>query len=251
MSIRAVSLTLVPALILLAAASTSASATDAATRAAEERALRAQIDRMDDDLQKLVSKMSELQADKSASHAAEVSALRDQIHRMDREQELIENRLHELEKDDPPAAREHRQAEPPPAPTTATPSPPQVQPPAPPAPAPAPPSAPPPPPPGPTLRQAADPAPYEKAAGSRVSMFRYNSYRWVPVGTRQLVVYNTYDDAYLLEFASDCPGLLSAERIKVENFSTKVVVGRDGVLANGQRCAIADIRELNVGKLPR
>lgn len=81
--------------------------------------------------------------------------------------------------------------------------------------------------------------------------FRYNPYRWIPVGTRQLAVYNTYDEAYLLDFASDCPGLLSTDRIKIENFSTKVVMGRDAVIADGQRCLITGIRELHINRLSR
>ena len=82
-------------------------------------------------------------------------------------------------------------------------------------------------------------------------MFRYNPYRWVPVGTHQVAVYNTYDEAFLLDLAIDCPGLLSADRIKIENFSTKVVMNRDAVIADGQRCLITGIRQLNTARLPQ
>jgi hypothetical protein len=257
MSARVASLALAFALLLFVGANPVLAATHHATaesRAAEARALRAQIDRMDTDLQAMQAQIYQLEHNPAVdpTRKTKQSSLRAQIHRMDREQELLENRLREIEHEDPAIAAESMKdsddagatqhyASPaiPPRPAAvhemavssgAVQLPPQL---------------------GPTLRQAADPVLYEKAAGSRVAMFRYNSYRWVPVGTRQLAIYNTYDEAYLLDFASDCPGLLHAERIKVENFSTKVVAGRDAVNAAGQRCPIADIRELNINRLPR
>jgi hypothetical protein len=243
------------ALLVSGPAMAAAHNSSAEAHAAEARALRAQIDHMDSDLQALESQLYRLQSDHTddPARAGKESALRAQIHRMDHDQELLEDRLRELEHEDPAIAAESRKAADDTSTTDhyATPATP------PPAPAPiqmAPPPPPPPPAPpvlGPTLRQAADPAPYEKAAGGYVGAFRYNSYRWVPVGTRQLAVYNTYDEAYLLDFANDCPGLLTADHIKVENFSTKVVMGRDAIIADGQRCPITGIRELNTSRLPR
>jgi hypothetical protein len=228
------------------AALAASSDTSAASRGAEERALRAQIDHMDNDLQALESQLYVLENDHSGtdpSLGAREEALRTQIHRMDRDQELIEDRLSELEKSDPP-----------PLPTQATqPSTPaavEMPPPASPPPQMTPSPMPPPAPPGPTLRRAADPAVYEKAARDRVSMFRYNPYRWVPVGTHQLAVYNTYNEAYLLDLSADCPGLLTTERITIESFSTQVFAGKNGVLAGDERCAITQIRELDVFRLP-
>lgn len=106
---------------------------------------------------------------------------------------------------------------------------------------------------GPALRQAADPAPYEAAVDTRIAMFRvaFSLYRWVPVGSRQLVVFNTYDQAYLLDFATDCPGLLYAKRIEIQNFSTHVQVGEHSVIADGQHCLITNIRELRISRLPK
>ncbi len=259
------------ALILLISGPALAASRDDESRAAVERALRAQIDRMDQDLQVIESQMYRLEHDHAAdpARADKQSALHAQIERMDHEQDLLKDRLHQLEKQDSPAVQEARrqaeiaaedkfEAEHPPAPDTA-PAPAQAPAPVPePVPVPvqiaSPPAPPPPAPPpqlGPTLRQAADPAPYEKAAGGYVGMFHYNPYRWVPVGTRQVAVYNTYDDAYLLDLAIDCPGLLSADRIKIENFSTKVVMNRDAVIADGQHCLITGIRQLNTVRLPR
>ena len=106
---------------------------------------------------------------------------------------------------------------------------------------------------GPAVRQAADPAPYEAAVDTRIAMFRlaFSLYRWIPVGNRQLVVFNTYDQAYLLDFANDCPGLLSASRIRIENFSTRVKAGEHAVIADGQRCLITNLRELRISKVPK
>ncbi len=237
-------------------------ASNAETRAAEARALRAQIDRMDRDLQSLESQVYALDhaTPPDPARADKQRAIRAQIHAMDHDQELLENRLHELEREDPAIAAESARAgdasgvgdhygssapAPPPAPAppalfaAAAMPPPPVQ-------------APPPPSHtiGPSLRQAADPAPYEKAAGDYVGMFHYSPGKWVPVGTRQLAVFNTWDDAYLLDLGGDCPGLLSADRIRIENFSTKVVADRDAVIADGQRCAITGIRPLNTARLP-
>lgn len=258
MSIRvaalAVSLTLI-----LSFSGTATAASSAEARAAEARALRAQIDRMDHDLQSLESQLYHLEHDQSAdpARADKETAVRGQIHRLDHDQELLENRLRELEHEDPAILAETASAgeasgtsdhygsevAPPPAPVAAPP-PPMLSAAPPPPPSPAPPAF------GPTLRQAADPAPYEKAVIGYVSMFHYNPYKWIPVGTHQVVIYNTYDEAYLLDLANDCPGLLSTDHIQVENFSTKVVVNRDAVIADHQRCPITGIRELNTNHLP-
>lgn len=84
-------------------------------------------------------------------------------------------------------------------------------------------------------------------------MFRiaFSPYRYVPIGARQLVVYNTYDEIYLLDLADDCPGLLTTTRFQIENFSTHVTAGKHAVIADGQRCPIADIREIRPSRLPR
>jgi hypothetical protein len=105
---------------------------------------------------------------------------------------------------------------------------------------------------GPVLREAVDPAPYQAAIDARLSMFRVAMapYRWIPAGKRQLVLFNTYDQAYLLDFANACPGLLYAKHIRIENFSTHVKIGEHAVVADGQRCLITDIGELRIVKLP-
>jgi len=266
MTARVLSFTLTSALVLAAAASIAApDDREAKRREAWERQLHAQLDRSDKGIQVLESRLFALEnnhAGNEAAREAEKQILRDQIQRMDRDQEPIEKCLEKLEHDEPlgrVSCPFHDDGEQDTSTTIARPPEPSVvaAPPRaalPPPPPPPPPQAVPPPapspPPGPALRKAEDPAPYEKAAISRVSMFRYNPYRWVPVGTHQLAVYNTYDEAYLLDLERDCPRLLTTERIKIENFSTKVVIGRDGVIADGERCAITGIRELSVSRLP-
>jgi hypothetical protein len=244
MSARIARLAIGFALVLLAdhlLAADSYADSDAA-RAAEARALRAQIDRMDQDMQALETRLHAYASD-PASHTAEADALRAQIHRMDRDQELLEGRLHELETSDPaiaaerfrkPAPADVAQAPQAPVPRMATPAPDYA-------------------PTGPALRQAANPAPYEAALDARIAMFRVamSIYRWVPVGRRELAVFNTYDEAYLLEFVDDCPGLLYASRIEIQNFSTRVRAGEHGVIAAGQRCVIKNIYELRIPRLPK
>jgi hypothetical protein len=258
----------IAAMTCLAAPAFAASSPE--TRAVEARALRAQIDRMDRDLQSLESQLYELEhvTTSDPARADKQRTIRAQIHGMDHDQELLENRLHELEREDPAIAAESARGgeasgvsdhyatsapvmaaapastPPPAAPMRTAAAPPS------PAPPPAPAQAPPPPTFGPSLRQAADPAPYEKAAGNYLGMFHYSPGKWVPVGTRQLAVFNAWDDAFLLDLGNDCPGLLSADRIRIENFSTKVVANRDAVIADGQRCPITGIRQLNTARLP-
>lgn len=186
----------------------------------------------------------------SSENDAEIRALRAQLQQMKSDSQALEARLRELEAGSDggshaaaaPLRGPAPQAPHAPAPTTRTPMA-----------TPAPPLTPGYTPSGPALRQAADPAPYEAAAEDRLAMFRvaFSPYRWVPVGNRQLALFNTYDQAYLLGFATDCPGLLSATRIRIEDFSTHVHAGEQAVIADGQRCLIATIEELNINKLPK
>lgn len=226
------------ALSLLAALAVASAASQPradAARAAEARALQAQIGQMDTQMRELADQLHQLETAHPEDSGGR-DALRQRIHAISGDQQLLEDRLRELRRQgatDPGGAAA-------PAPI-ATPAPLPVA---------AAPVAPAPPPPGPKLREAADPAIYLKAAGDRRSMFFYNAYRWVPVGTRQLAVYNSYDDAVLLDLAADCPGLLSARKIRIENFSTKVYANKSAVLADGQRCLIVGIRDLYTNRLP-
>lgn len=211
---------------------------------AEIHALQAQIAQMDTQVRDLSNRLHAIGPGAPADDP-DVVAMRNQIRDISRDQAFLEARLRQLQAS--PAASPS--PPPPAAATAAAPHIPQTPPPAPPAsPAPPAPTAEAPPP-APTLRQAADPAPYLKAAGDAVGMFFYNNYKLIPVGTHQLVVWTSFDQAYLLDLQDACPALLTARKITIENFSTRVVAGRHAVVADGTRCLIVGIRTLHASRL--
>jgi len=97
-----------------------------------------------------------------------------------------------------------------------------------------------------------DPAPYEASITGRVSMFRMTpSSMWRVLDEKRLVYWVVSNEAYLLNLAQICPGLLDTEKLKLENFSTKVLAGRDHVIFGDQRCLIASIAQLGGRSLPK
>ena len=108
-------------------------------------------------------------------------------------------------------------------------------------------------PPAPTPRRSnVDPAPYEASFVGRVSVFRVSqSSKWLVLDEKRVVYWVVNDEAYLLNLAQTCPGLLTAEKLKLENFSTKVRAGKDSVVVSGQRCLIESIIMLGGRKLPK
>ena len=108
-------------------------------------------------------------------------------------------------------------------------------------------------PPAPTpQRSSVDPAPYEASFVSRVSVFRVNqSSKWLVLDEKRVVYWVLDDEAYLLNLEQACPGLLTAQKLKLENFSTKVRAGKDSVVVSGQRCLIESIIMLGGRKLPK
>ncbi len=101
-------------------------------------------------------------------------------------------------------------------------------------------------------RSNVDPAPYEAAITSRVSQFRTNqSSEWLILDEKRIVFWVLDDEAYLLNLTQYCEGLLSAKNLSLENFSTRVRAGKDGVVFDNQRCLIESIAKLGGRSLPK
>lgn len=97
-----------------------------------------------------------------------------------------------------------------------------------------------------------NPSPYEASVTGRVSMFRITfSSMWRVLDEKRLVYWVVDDEAYLLNLAQICPGLLSTQKLKLENFSTKVLAGRDHVVFGDKRCLIESIDRLGGPSLPK
>ncbi len=213
-----------------------------AAREAEMRALQAQIAQMDAQVRALSNRLYAIQTSAPADDP-DVVAMRTQIRDISRDQAFLEARLRQLQ--GATAASESAPTPPRPPPTARSPVPsvapvPQATP-TPPAASPSPA--------GPRLREAADPAPYLKAVNQRVGMFFYNPYKLIPVGSSQLAIYTSFNEAYLLDLDGPCPALLTAKRITIENFSTRVIAGRHAVVADGTRCPIVGISTLHTNRL--
>lgn len=95
-------------------------------------------------------------------------------------------------------------------------------------------------------------APYEASIQGRVQMFRTDqSAKWLTLDEKRLVYWVLDDEAYLLNLTDICPGLLTANKLKLENFSTKVRAGHDHVVVDNQRCLIGFIEKLGGRSLPK
>lgn len=109
--------------------------------------------------------------------------------------------------------------------------------------------------PSPTLplnRADVDPTPYEKSSLGRVPQFRTTqSSKWLVLDEKRVVFWVLNEEAYMLNLMQTCPGLLNAEKIKLESFSTKVRAGHDGIVFGGQRCLIESITKLGGKNLPK
>jgi|GEM_PF-1705386 len=98
-----------------------------------------------------------------------------------------------------------------------------------------------------------DPTPYETSVLGLIPQFRANqSSKWLVLDEKRVVFWVLSDEAYLLNLEQTCPGLLTAERLKLENFSMKVRAGHDGIVVdNNQRCVIESIAKLGGKSLPK
>ena len=97
-----------------------------------------------------------------------------------------------------------------------------------------------------------DPTPYEASIRGYVSMFRMTpSSMWRVLDEKRLVYWVIKDEAYLLNLAQICPGLLSTKKLEIQNFSTKVRAGKDHVIFGDQQCLIESIAQLGGRSLPK
>ena len=101
-------------------------------------------------------------------------------------------------------------------------------------------------------RSNVDPTPYEASVIGRVPQFRSNpSSKWLVLDEKRVVFWVVNDEAYMLNLQETCPGMMSAEKLKLESFASKVRSGHDGVIFNDQRCLIGSIVKLGGKSLPR
>lgn len=97
-----------------------------------------------------------------------------------------------------------------------------------------------------------DPAPYEAAITGRISSFRTSqSAKWLVLDEKRIVYWILDDEAYILNLTLACPGLLDTNKLKVENFSTRVRAGHDHVFFGNQSCLIDSISILGGRSLPK
>jgi hypothetical protein len=97
-------------------------------------------------------------------------------------------------------------------------------------------------------RQDAQRARYEAYAGPPVDRFtylgRYDS--WQPIGTNELVVWTTINQAYLIKVAPPCDNLEFANRIGLTSTANTVSARLDFVRVGRQwRCPIQEIRPVD------
>ena len=96
---------------------------------------------------------------------------------------------------------------------------------------------------------------YESYAGAPIQQFtwlgRYDS--WEPIGTNELVVRTTSNQAYLIRVAPPCENLEFTNRIEITSTANTVHTHFDfvkvGLSSGHQRCPIQEIRPLDYRKM--
>lgn len=102
-------------------------------------------------------------------------------------------------------------------------------------------------------RQDVQRARYESYAGPPIQQFtwlgRYDS--WQPIGTNELVVWTTLNQAYLIKVAPPCENLDFANRIALTSTANTVSARFDFVKVGGDRwrCPIQEIRPIDYLKM--
>lgn len=96
-------------------------------------------------------------------------------------------------------------------------------------------------------RQDAQRARYEAYAGAPVDSFtwlgRYDS--WQPIGTNEVVVWTTPNQAYLIKVAPPCDNLEFADHIALTSTASTVSARFDFVKVRHWRCPIQEIRPVD------
>jgi hypothetical protein len=90
---------------------------------------------------------------------------------------------------------------------------------------------------------------YEPYLGEPVDKFtalRYDS--WQPISRTQLVLWTTFNDAYLLTVDNTCPELQFAQTVGVTS-TTSSISTLDSVLVRGHRCEIQEIQPIDVRRM--
>lgn len=94
---------------------------------------------------------------------------------------------------------------------------------------------------------------YEAYAGPPVESFtwlgRYDS--WQPIGTNELVVWTTPNQAYLIKVAPPCDNLEFVNRIGLTSTGNTVSSRFDFVKAGRWRCPIQEIRPIDYSRMRR
>ena len=96
-------------------------------------------------------------------------------------------------------------------------------------------------------RQDAQRARYESYAGSPIDSFtwlgRFES--WEPIGTNEVVVWTTINQAYLIKVAPPCDNLEFVNRIGLTSTASTVSARFDFVKVGHWRCPIREIRPVD------
>jgi hypothetical protein len=84
-------------------------------------------------------------------------------------------------------------------------------------------------------------------AGPPVDHFTWlgRYYGWKPLGKQQVVMWTSINDAYLLTVTPPCVGLDFESGIRLTSTARTVTRGVDGLLVQGQKCFITEIRPVD------
>jgi Family of unknown function (DUF6491) len=96
-------------------------------------------------------------------------------------------------------------------------------------------------------RESAQRARYEDYAGGPIDRFTWlgHYYNWQPIGTNELVVWTSVNQAYLINVAPPCEDLNFVQRIGLTSTASTVSAHLDFVTIHKWRCPIEQIRPVD------